>query len=131
MGESQPSQFDLMDFCSYYYTVSLVTVIVAGYLSAPSRSCYSSFYNKWVKLYKNLTMDELLREMLCLLVEFVSEATELYHKADNFEDGYVFNQSERDSFDIIKNGGEDEGVPGRNTPPPKQQEANSSGDSTP
>lgn len=40
--------------------------------------------------------------MIKQLVSFVAEATEAYHKSDDFEDGYTFTQSERESFDIGK-----------------------------
>jgi len=92
---------DLIDFCLYYYTTSLVTTLLTNYLSSTSISFYGSFdTNNYVTSDQVSSISKMAIDMMKQLVSFVSEATEAYHKSDDFEDGYIFSQSERESFDI-------------------------------
>ncbi|KAL7543429.1 hypothetical protein ACHAXR_012722 [Thalassiosira sp. AJA248-18] len=103
---SSPS--DLNDFCLYYYTTALATTILTHYLSSTSSAFYGNFDN--VNGNKGdssngsnaATMSIMALDMMNQLISFVSEATEAYHKSDDFEDGYIFTQTERESFDIGK-----------------------------
>jgi len=98
---SSSSSSDLIDFCLYYYTTSLVTTLLTNYLSSTSISFYGSFdTNDYVTSDQTSSISKMAIYMMKQLVSFVSEATEAYHKSDDFEDGYIFSQSERESFDI-------------------------------
>jgi len=95
---SKPSASDLMDFCLFYYTAAMVTTLLTSYLSSDSERFYESFdaYGG----VGDVPMSEMALDMMKQLVSFVAEATEAYHKSADFEDGYIFTQSERESFDI-------------------------------
>jgi len=95
------SSSDLIDFCLYYYTTSLVTTLLTNYLSSTTISFYGNFdTNNYVTSDQTSSISKMAIDMMKQLVSFVSEATEAYHKSDDFEDGYIFSQSERESFDI-------------------------------
>ncbi|KAL7554854.1 hypothetical protein ACHAWF_018901 [Thalassiosira exigua] len=99
---SSPS--DLIDFCMYYYTTALVTTILTCYLSSTSSTFYGKFdanASATQRIGNNkATISKMALDIVNQLVSFVSEATEAYHKSDDFEDGYIFTQSERESFDM-------------------------------
>lgn len=109
--QSSPAS-DLLDFCSYYYTTSLASTMLTCYLSSTSSAFYGNFVSNNGSNRRTdsgsgnscTAMRKMALDMINQLVSFVSEATEAYHKSDDFEDGYIFTQSERESFDIGKKG---------------------------
>mmetsp|Transcript_31656 Transcript_31656/g.66573 ORF Transcript_31656/g.66573 Transcript_31656/m.66573 type:complete len:2054 (-) Transcript_31656:369-6530(-) len=110
-GVPQPSSSsNVIDFCLYYYTTALSTTILTHYLSSTSEAFYGNF-DAYVSPGEQggssngnhgATMSRMALGMMKQLVSFVSDATEAYHKSDDFEDGYIFTQTERESFDIGK-----------------------------
>eukprot|EP00956_Cyclotella_meneghiniana_P003572 scaffold4387_cov32-Cyclotella_meneghiniana.AAC.5 len=90
-------------FCFYYYATSLATTILTNYLTPYSMQFYQRF--DAINLGDNTDtettpiMSQSALTMIQLLVNFVSGATEAYHKSE-FEDGYIFNQTERESLNI-------------------------------
>ena len=83
------SPANLMDFCLYYYTTSLATTILTNYLSSQSVIFYESFdihvANAGDEKYGGVAVRKMALDMIKQLVSFVSEATEAYHKSDDFE----------------------------------------------
>jgi len=107
---SKLSPSKIMDFCLFYYTTAMVTTMLTEYLSSPSESFYANFDANAAATRKGTNsngnnvalMSRMALGMIKQLGSFVSEATEAYHKSTDFEDGYIFTQSERESFDIGK-----------------------------
>jgi hypothetical protein len=83
---------DLMDFCMFYYTTALASTILTHYLSSTSLAFYGNFDAAETSAESgssdgnNLTtMSKMALDIMKQLVSFVTEATESYHKSDDFE----------------------------------------------
>lgn len=108
-SQQSSSPSDLIDFVLYYYTTSLAKTLMSHYLSSETKLFYANFDShltareqsgsgrKSVPFFSELALD-----MIRQLVQFCNEATEAFHKSDDFEDGFIFTQTERESFDFIK-----------------------------
>ena len=86
LTSSGPS--NLIDFCLYYYTTSLVTTLLTHYLSSTDVTCYEKLDAYVVENCVENNSSEISKmalDMMKQLVSFVSEATEAYHKSDDFE----------------------------------------------
>jgi hypothetical protein len=94
---------DSVSFCYFYYATSLGCTILANYLTP----CSLDFYQKMdsIQLANDNATSQIMScnalKMLQLLVGYVSAATDAYHNSE-FEDGYIFNQTERASLNIGK-----------------------------
>jgi len=109
MAQQSSSPSVLVDFVLYYYTTSLAKTLMSHYLSSKTKLFYANFDThlnarehsgngrKSVPFFSELALD-----MIRQLVQFCNEATEAFHKSDDFEDGFIFTQTERESFDFIK-----------------------------
>lgn len=107
------------DFCFYYYATSLATTILTNYLTPHSLQ----FYQRFDEMNPDSSDDTVTQIMsrnaltiIQLLVNFVSGATEVYHKSE-FEDGYIFNQTEREALNIGKDANTDESTDDHGTNP--------------
>ena len=78
---------NLVDFCLYYYTTSLVTTLLTHYLSSTNVACYERLDAYVVEncVESSSEISKMALDMVKQLVSFVSEATEAYHKTDDFE----------------------------------------------
>ena len=81
-----------MDFCMFYYTTALASTILTNYLSSTSLAFYGNFDAAETSAEpgssdgNNLTtMSKMALDIMKQLVSFVTEATESYHKSDDFE----------------------------------------------
>ena len=82
------SSLEASYFCLFYFAVTISSSILLQQL--PS-----------VQSDNNATsMNMMSLEILKLLVSFVTGATDAYHESSDFEDGYIFNQTEREAFHI-------------------------------
>lgn len=82
------SSSDAVDFCFFYFAVTISSSVLLQQL--PS-----------VQSEKSATsMNIMCLEIVKLLVSFVTGATNAYHDSSDFEDGYIFSQTERDAFHI-------------------------------
>jgi hypothetical protein len=95
---SPPS--NLIDFCSYYYTTSLVKTLLSHYLSSTSKLFYTNFDARVSQTELGCaltgeqgdngqkgvpTVSELALDLIRQLVQFCNGASEAYHKSDDFE----------------------------------------------
>ena len=79
------SSSDAVDFCFFYFAVTISSSILLQQLpSAQPEKIAASMHLEIIKL----------------LVSFVTGATNAYHDSSDFEDGYIFSQTERDAFHI-------------------------------
>lgn len=92
---------DSMAFCFFYYATSLGSTILSNYLTSSSLDFYKKFDSIQLSNVNAQAMSQSALKMIQLLVGHVSAATLEYHKSE-FEDGYVFNQTERESLNIGK-----------------------------
>jgi hypothetical protein len=97
---------DSMSFCFFYYATSLGSTILTSYLSPATLEFYEKFDS--IKLPSSddgdtasQRMCQSAGDMIGLLIGFVSGATDAYHQAE-FEDGYIFSQTERQTLNIGK-----------------------------
>ena len=79
------SPSDLRDFCLFYYTASLTTTVLTHYLSSKSSDFYAKFDDEANADDEGGSISRMALGMIKQLVSFVSEATEAYHKSDDFE----------------------------------------------
>jgi hypothetical protein len=103
-ASKSPVPSNLIDFCSYYYTTSLAETLLSHYLSSTSKQFYINFDAcsnnvSQMELGRALTgeqsengrkgvsstVSELALDLIRQLVQFCNEATEAYHKSDDFE----------------------------------------------
>jgi hypothetical protein len=99
---SKEEASDSTAFCLFYYATSLGSTILANYLTPTSLIFYENLDT--IPLLDNQetpVISHSALEMIGLLVGYVSGATDVYHKSE-FEDGYMFNQTERESLNIGK-----------------------------
>ena len=96
-----------LDFCYFYFATSLGSTILTNYLTPPSLQ----FYEKLDAIQRQLSdgvnsqlVSKTALRIVALLIGFVTGATDAYHKSD-FEDGYTFNQTERESLHVARNNG--------------------------
>lgn len=76
------------DFCFFYFAVTISSSILLQQLPA-------------IQSEKNAArINVMCLEIIKLLVSFVSGATDAYHNSSDFEDGYIYSQTERDAFQI-------------------------------
>eukprot|EP00804_Cyclotella_cryptica_P003756 CCRYP_008917-RA/>CCRYP_008917-RA protein AED:0.02 eAED:0.02 QI:265/1/1/1/1/1/5/228/1989 len=101
--KSPESSFESISFCSFYYATSLGSTILTSYLGPLSLEFYEKFdtikYDAIDHDSKSEEMSKIALNMIQLLVGFVSGATDAYHKSE-FEDGYIFSQTEREYLNI-------------------------------
>jgi len=76
------------DFCFFYFAVTISSSILLQQL--PSIQSDNNA----------ISMNTMFLEIIKLLVSFVTGATDAYHNSSDFEDGYIFNQTEREAFHI-------------------------------
>jgi len=82
------SSLGATDFCFFYFAVTITSSILLQQL--PS-----------IQMENNATsMNMMFLEIIKLLVSFVTGATDAYQNSSDFEDGYIFNQTEREAFHI-------------------------------
>lgn len=97
-SSSASSPSSLLDFCAFYYTTTLATTVLTGFLSSSSESFYVEFDRRAFADTGDLTeasngspatpsatASGIAVDIMKQLVSFVSEATEAYHKSDDFE----------------------------------------------
>lgn len=82
------SSSDAVDFCFFYFAVTISSSVLLQQL--PSIQSEESA----------ASMNMMYLEIVKLLVSFVTGATNAYHDSSDFEDGYIFSQTERDAFHI-------------------------------
>jgi hypothetical protein len=85
---SQPSSSNLIDFCMYYYNISLISTLMTQYLSSTSERFYERFdvYARTIQKSSGASaLSKLALDMMQQLISFVTEATEAYHKSEDFE----------------------------------------------
>ncbi len=81
---------NLIEFCLYYYNISLATTLITNYLSSISEEFYErfdeyAFADRHDSRSSTSTVSKLALDMMHQLISFVTEATEEYHKSDDFE----------------------------------------------
>lgn len=82
------SSSDAVDFCFFYFAVTMSSSILLQQLTSVESEKSAA------------SIDMMCLEMIKLLVSFVTGATNAYHDSSDFEDGYIFSQTERDAFHI-------------------------------
>lgn len=88
-GSQQSSASNLIEFSLYYYNISLTTVLVTNYLSSASEEFYERF-DAYARATNHTSessssISKLGLDMMHQLISFVVDATEAYHKSDDFE----------------------------------------------
>ena len=81
------SPTETSDLCFFYFATTIGSNILTHLL--PS-----------IQSHNNLNMNVMCIQMIKLLVSFVRGAIDAYQDSADFEDGYIFSQTERDAFHI-------------------------------
>jgi hypothetical protein len=101
--KSLESSSESTSFCFFFYAASLGSTILTSYLVPSSLEFYEKFDEIKLSASDHSAETQVLSQstlsMIQLLVGFVSGATEAYHKSE-FEDGYIFSQTEREYLNI-------------------------------
>jgi hypothetical protein len=85
-SSQQSSASNLIEFCLYYYNTSLTTTLMTHYLSSTSENFYERFdAYACENSGTSATLSKLALDMMHQLISFVTEATDAYHKSDDFE----------------------------------------------
>jgi len=79
------TSLEATDFCFFYFAVTISSSVLMQQL--PS-------------VQSGARMNMMCLEIIKLLVSFVTGATDAYHDSSDFEDGYIFSQTERDAFHL-------------------------------
>lgn len=91
-GSQQSSASNLIEFSLYYYNISLTTTLMTHYLSSASEEFYERFdayaCEKNHTSETSTSISKLGLDMMHQLISFVTDATEAYHKSDDFEVTY-------------------------------------------
>jgi hypothetical protein len=77
------------DFCFFYFATTISSSVLLEHM--PSVQSENNATKK---------MNAMSLDLIKLLVSFVTGATDTYHESSDFEDGYIFNQTEREAFHI-------------------------------
>jgi hypothetical protein len=77
------------DFCFFYFATTISSSVLLEHI--PSVQSENNATKK---------MNAMSLDLIKLLVSFVTGATDTYHESSDFEDGYIFNQTEREAFHI-------------------------------
>ena len=107
LSASDEVSSDAMAFSFFFYGTSLGSTILTSYLTPTSQQYYEKFDEMQLSVTRTLnsnngdTMSTDASAIIRLLINFISSSTDAYHKSE-FEDGYMFNQTERDSLNIGK-----------------------------
>ncbi len=87
--QQHSSSSNLIEFCLYYYNISLTATLMTHYLSSTSEAFYQRL-DRYVRAEQtggtsSTTVSKLALDMMHQLISFVTEATDAYHKSDDFE----------------------------------------------
>ena len=110
LSTSKEVSSDTLAFNSFLYATSLGSTILTNYLTPTLQQYYEKFDEMQLTIIRSLNNNEgnaMSTDILAiirLLVRFVTSSTDAYHKSE-FEDGYIFNQTERESLNIGKKDG--------------------------
>jgi hypothetical protein len=95
--QQHSSSLNLIEFCLYHYNISLTTTLMTQYLSSTSEEFYQRL-DRYVRAEQtsgtsSTTVSKLALDMMHQLISFVTEATDAYHKSDDFEVSHLISRN--------------------------------------